>query len=124
MGSCRRNRRTALFEREDSPVGRDQPVALAGLRRRHAHDRFVELLGARGTVERRVAERKDAAIGRDQPVSARGAIRHARVGLGKHEITRLLDMPTIGWLSRIPLVEPRKGALPKAKTPPSDPTSQ
>src|SRR5581483_9099461 len=32
-------------------------------------------------------------------------------------------MPTIGWLSRLPPIEPKKPASPKAKTPPSMPAS-
>ncbi len=33
-------------------------------------------------------------------------------------------MPTIGWFSCSPPVEPKNAALPKAKIPPSDATSQ
>jgi hypothetical protein len=33
-------------------------------------------------------------------------------------------MPTIGWLSRMLPVDPKKPALPKAKTPPSAAVSQ
>src|SRR5256885_1384915 len=48
-----------IAEGEDPAVRRPQPIALAGRRGRHAHDRLVELDGAGRAEEGGIAERED-----------------------------------------------------------------
>src|SRR3546814_4717742 len=52
-----------VAEREDPPVGGDEPVPASGGCGGHADDGLVELHGAGGAVEAGVAEREDAPVG-------------------------------------------------------------
>ncbi len=54
---------------EDAPVRRDEPVALAVPRRRHADDRRVQVDGTRAAEELRVAIGEDPAVGGHEPVA-------------------------------------------------------
>ena len=59
-----------VAEGEDAAVARHQPVAVAGRRRRHPHDRAVQPNRAGRAEEPRVAEGEHAAVARHQPVAA------------------------------------------------------
>ena len=96
-------------EAEDAAVGGGEPVAVAGWCGGDADDGSVEAHPAGGSEEAGVAEGEDAAVGGGEPVA---------VAVG------LAAMPTIGWLRRMPPVDPRKRASPKLKMPPSVATSQ
>src|SRR5581483_4184041 len=61
-----------VSEGEDAAVGGREPVAPAGRRRGHAHDRLVQGDGARRAVEAGVAEGEDAAVRRREPVAPSG----------------------------------------------------
>ena len=79
-----------VAEREDAAVGRDEPIAAPGRRRRDPDDRLVQRDGAGGAVERRVAEREDPAVARDRPVAV------ARRGRGDAD-DRLVDARPFRW---------------------------
>src|SRR5207302_8736582 len=62
-------------------VGGAQPVALAVGRRRHAHDRLVEVDVAGAAEAARGAEGEDAAVGGDHPVALQGQAGAAVAGV-------------------------------------------
>ena len=81
-----------VAEGEDAAVGGHQPVPAAVGGGRHAHHRLGEPEVARRAVEAGVAEGEDAAVGGHQPVAL------AEDGVGA--------MPTIGWSSGLPPIDP------------------
>ena len=60
---------SGVAEGEHPAVGRDEPVAVPGRRRRDADDRLVQVHGAERAVERRVAVGEHASVGADDPVA-------------------------------------------------------
>src|SRR5258706_540625 len=61
-----------VAEGEDAAVGGHEPVAVAGGRGRHAHDRLVQPQVAGRPGEGGVAEGEDAAVTGDEPVAPGG----------------------------------------------------
>src|SRR5207244_576489 len=108
-----------ITEGEDASVGRNEVVASARRRGRHANDRPVERDGAGRTLEGRITEGEDAAVGRHHPV-AHAARRRSHADDRRVEPKRLVVSapPTMGWFSLMLPVEPKNGAQ-KLKTPPS-----
>ena len=103
-------RNTASPNDEDAAVGGHQVVAAVVGHGGHAADRVVRATGRRCEPRNGgVAEGEDAAVGGHQPVAAP---------------LWVAAMPVTGATSGVPPIEPRKGASPKANTPPSEATSQ
>ncbi len=67
-----------VAEGEDAPVRRDQPVPVARLRRRHAHDRLIQVQAPGRSVEERITEAEDPPVRGHQPIATPvGCRRHA-----------------------------------------------
>ena len=92
-------------EVEDAPVGRDEPVALAGGGGGDADDRRIEGAPTHGAEEGCPAVVEDAAVGRGQEVPTRLAGRHA------HDRGARAPAPSVTVVGEVPVPEqpPERG---------------
>ena len=109
VASRRRPEERGTAEGEDAAVAGHQPVPGVVVRRGHPDDGQVQADAAGRSVEGSIAVGEDAAVRRDEPVALACAV---------------AAMATMGLLSGLPPMEPRNGASPKEKMPPSAATSQ